>query len=729
MAILVSSETLKIIKTLTDAYHITKAQAQSKRKQVNTIKLNEILKESTSRESQDMKKKLILWFMNLNISQRLLAFLHCNPIISAILIQMHIYKCHNGTVEFSLLQKIQKKSQDFDLKSCFNFKKISPSKSEKAQTEAFLERNLLFFDSEEYCDSLCLSFELFSNPGEILKIFNVISNGNCFKVPCKAYWNNNIKKWAFEYPFWHKSHAFNSLAAWACASFERNIWINFWKMNAIDPRFEGETQEFDFNETTEIEFEKLLPLTSYFKAITQASRLEIIGNHEKNKEIFLDIQNKLISLTKGKIANFCGPSSSQAYLTMNTSDNYQHISSLDTLAINITDKQENFADFLFYSPLNRIGSIFDIVLRIIGIKAKEIYHTKLSQEIIFQEHTQKNVHSNPKPKLFKSRTNKRNNNQKNYKKNEEIEAAAWATKRVMDKIMINLYQNFKEEDIIEKIVTPEDAEFQLVNQRKNKRPQPQQKSHNYKVEPYKPKYNSRPIKNSSSKPKSIPIENQKKSNSLWECSPIPSLIISNEVDFPPLSSAIKPSENTDTLHHEIVRYSNIVIKKVQEKKQYISLIIQKINSIVAELFGGFVHLFGSYATGFAIESSDIDLAVIGIEFQSRNALQDACIQLANALEHLPFVITCKSIITAKIPVIKLEIDLQIFSGISSTEMIDITFVDSLEGAHLGIEAISFTQDLLILFPHIQFIALVLKNFLYSNNLNSAYHGNIKYRWA
>ena len=98
----------------------------------------------------------------------------------------------------------------------------------------------------------------------------------------------------------------------------------------------------------------------------------------------------------------------------------------------------------------------------------EIYHTKLSQEIIFQEHTQKNVHSNPKPKLFKSRTNKRNNNQKNYKKNEEIEAAAWATKRVMDKIMINLYQNFKEEDIIEKIVTPEDAEFQLVNQRKNK---------------------------------------------------------------------------------------------------------------------------------------------------------------------------------------------------------------------------------------------------------------------
>ena len=128
MAILVSSETLKIIKTLTDAYHITKAQAQSKRKQVNTIKLNEILKESTSRESQDMKKKLILWFMNLNISQRLLAFLHCNPIISAILIQMHIYKCHNGTVEFSLLQKIQKKSQDFDLKSCFNFKKISTSK-------------------------------------------------------------------------------------------------------------------------------------------------------------------------------------------------------------------------------------------------------------------------------------------------------------------------------------------------------------------------------------------------------------------------------------------------------------------------------------------------------------------------------------------------------------------------------------------------------------------------
>lgn len=150
--------------------------------------------------------------------------------------------------------------------------------------------------------------------------------------------------------------------------------------------------------------------------------------------------------------------------------------------------------------------------------------------------------------------------------------------------------------------------------------------------------------------------------------------------------------------------------------------LEKINGIVSELLSGYIHMYGSYATGLAIESSDIDLAILGVDLHSRQLVQTACIQLASSLKHLPFVVSCTAIVTAKIPVIKMKTDLRYFSGISSPEMIDITFVDTFEGSHLGIEAISFTRDLLILFPDMLFLVIVLKNFLYSINLNSAYHG-------
>ena len=189
------------------------------------------------------------------------------------------------------------------------------------------------------------------------------------------------------------------------------------------------------------------------------------------------------------------------------------------------------------------------------------------------------------------------------------------------------------------------------------------------------------------------------------------------------------SDTINTLHSEILRFSNSTIKKVEEKSQFIFFMLEKISAIVSELLGGFIQLFGSHATGLAIQSSDIDLAVIGIEFSNRKALQDACVSLGKALESLTFVISCKTIITATIPVIKLQTDLKTYSGVSSLEMIDITFIDNVNCTHFGLEAVSFTRDLLILLPHIQYLAIVLKNFLYSINLNSAYHGNLYIRWV
>jgi DNA polymerase sigma len=164
--------------------------------------------------------------------------------------------------------------------------------------------------------------------------------------------------------------------------------------------------------------------------------------------------------------------------------------------------------------------------------------------------------------------------------------------------------------------------------------------------------------------------------------------------------------------------------KIEKKAQYINIIINKMNLIVAEMFSGSIFLYGSYATGLAIDSSDVDIGISTTACFTRESVQKACIDLGSFLEKLPFVVACQKIITAKVPVVKLEVDLLCFSGTSCKVMFDLTFMNYLDGGHCGLLAINFTKDLMILFPHIQYLAIVLKSFLYSHKLNSAYHGNL-----
>ena len=230
---------------------------------------------------------------------------------------------------------------------------------------------------------------------------------------------------------------------------------------------------------------------------------------------------------------------------------------------------------------------------------------------------------------------------------------------------------------------------------------------------------SKAYKSSKKKPKA---PRSKRQPSFWERSHLPPDHLTNERDFPPLTPATSPAAESDSLHNEILKFGDFTCRKVQEKSQYIYMMLSKIDCMVAEQVGGCIRLFGSYATGLAIDSSDIDLGVIGVKLHSRQLLNSACLALSNSLKSLAFVQSSVAILTAKIPVIKVQVDLQCFSGIPSPGMVDISFVETFECAHQGFQAISFTKDLLILFPSIRHLAMVLKNFLYSIGLNSSYHG-------
>ncbi|OMJ75525.1 hypothetical protein SteCoe_25303 [Stentor coeruleus] len=669
---------------------------------------------------------------------------------------MHIHKYYNGHIEFSLLNKIDKRTSEIELKSIFACKKVSLSKCKTLMEEEKIEKSLRFSDCEEYCDSISLEKDLTQMPIELLKLFDMISGGQCFKSACKAYWDNGLKQWGFEYPRWLDPYALNSIARWACADFERSVWMSYYKAHGQDPRATGETKDLGLKDLPEVVPESLVSIENTFFSVKKTESLEIFPVYEKQKDIFIEVMTKLRSITNIQICDFYGPPSCDMYKTKDSCHNFQNPKSLEMFQAKLLESDDKVVEFMFFSPIHRVCSMLDVVLKLFGMKIRDLYNQKLMEELIIQENyvkdqeMQKKSTKKPKPtKTHNSKTPKtiiQQNTPKKTLRNDHkdiIEACKIVTKDLVDKIFTNLYTSLAEEHKFPNNSNPktDDGEFLIVSQRKNKRPQIQQKTAAYSLESTKPnlsqrgKTGTKKKLNSSAKPK--------KSNFLWEKSHNPPIPTTNEADFPTLSQAINAlhvlskknlpkeklsivltSENQDTLHNEIYNFVTNTLKKIQDKSKSIQAMLEKINNIVSELLGGYIHIYGSYATGLAIESSDIDLAILGVDLHSRQLVQTACIQLASALKQLPFVVSVNAIITAKIPVIKLQTDLKYFSGIQSYEMIDITFIDTFEGSHLGIEAITFTKNLLSVFPDMLFLAIVLKNFLYSINLNSAYHGGL-----
>lgn len=64
-------------------------------------------------------------------------------------------------------------------------------------------------------------------------------------------------------------------------------------------------------------------------------------------------------------------------------------------------------------------------------------------------------------------------------------------------------------------------------------------------------------------------------------------------------------------------------------------------------------IFGSCATGLALTTSDVDIAVSGIDTYDRATLCDSLLQICEGLKSFKWLVSFKPILTAHVPVLKL----------------------------------------------------------------------------
>lgn len=161
---------------------------------------------------------------------------------------------------------------------------------------------------------------------------------------------------------------------------------------------------------------------------------------------------------------------------------------------------------------------------------------------------------------------------------------------------------------------------------------------------------------------------------------------------------------------------SIFIKEIEnwqeEVESVYSELTAKVSRAIKKKFPSCeVEIYGSFATKLHLPSSDIDMVVVGLEGDKRDALQ----VLEKTLKAHRF-IKSTSLIKAAIPVIKIKAEM-----LNKVIFIDITVNDS---NHSGLKCLGMVTRLMSQFSMIRPVFLILKYLLYLCNFKEPYNGGL-----
>ena len=134
-------------------------------------------------------------------------------------------------------------------------------------------------------------------------------------------------------------------------------------------------------------------------------------------------------------------------------------------------------------------------------------------------------------------------------------------------------------------------------------------------------------------------------------------------------------------------------------------VVQRVRSLAGKWYGTEVKVFGSFNTGLYLPTSDIDIVVIGnctlysleLELRSSNMFTPGSL---NVLRR------------ASVPIIKYE-------DKESKVKVDISF-----NMESGLKSAEKVKEYMKQYPHLKNMLLVIKHYLYQQNLNEVYTGGV-----
>ena len=733
------SEMHSIVKAISDYLYPFKSPIKASTvKHQQRMQLRELCrKRAEAVEEIEISHKIIEWFKSLDSDSRVKATTHKNPTISAFLHEMYTLSFHDGPHFFTLNNP--KHSADSSFASYFTSRKknleelLHSSQKIEHQLECFLR----FCDKDAYCD--CISIDPDISAEDLLQIIKSLSGDKAFQVPCRISWSSAGNAWSWDYPAWFGPGNSYSMAAVACASIERAMWARFWNSHDLDPRCPGETMTYKKEDTEELVVGEL---TRFMDALDHDKKIQIIGGVDKHLEMHHQVkaffeQNSLFfsngdNTSKLQVVKY--EFDSMLFIIPNKS---QPSKSIETISVKFHEFScKQFIEFLFFTQLDRLGINFDIVSRKILLSIISAYSDKKAEDLIKESKSVLIVPKCTKPKK------KRKPIKKNNKQNKPLEPgknplAVDPCKEIdrdsMDEPISSIelqtksqiISSNKEQSIFPIASSPvKQPSTNTLTQVNNKKFFPREAANKQFKRPQsyrnpKKVFNASIHKSQSTKTSAqVTPTKPEQVSTKFQWSHVSEPISYANIDsfeFPPLCSSQSTPVPFSSLHFEIIRFCSNTSKKVKEKYHEFTGCFQELMLLITKVHPeAFTAMYGSYGSGLALETSDIDVVVNLLPLPDRKQIQEACVKLSEDLKQSPIVLKCHAITTAKIPVIKVE---------TKAYSIDITYEDESQ-SHQGVKAVDFTMNLLYMYPQLRELSLVLKHLLYTHGLNSSYHGGL-----
>ena len=735
--------------------------------------------------SPDLSQEVRSWLRSLPPAALCQAFTIQHAWLAAMIRQMYTTLLKEGEGKFLLIEDNEKAGESECLNDYFYFRKQSVVRNMS------LEKWVRLCDSDDYLDTLTLNIERKDDLESILKSLDEISKSRVFKSAIKATFDSDSKIWMWECPGWFNSREFHSFDAFLAVILEKSVWINFYHARRKDPRKDSETQLFSWDARRHFKLNE--ELVNFWEGLEHFKKDEILGDLETIVKSFQQERQEIKELSRNKLgpfgflSNYINENSYVAYThesTFNFEDTQDRYSSIRTevrsfqvpgCIFKLTEiasfsSAYEFIGFLYLSPLNRAGTMLDIISRRIAQRLTSSFTEKIAEDLILTEEAE-TIKKQVKM-LSREETKKKRKHAKGKKKRKLSNASAVSASttasaattlsstcgdeeaevhyinKLVAGLFKELYNTFEKEVIQEAselsdpeppgspqtpclsptlqipslILTSKDEEFSLVNSKSKKKSIKKNSKHKSRKtkKPKKSEKDSEPHK-------PVPKEDctrasASSSRKVFSSKPQPSSSRLSNFDFPPLTHAVHTSHE---LHSLILNFSSNISNKLSLYSGGRYMLIEKINEVINSIFPmGQVQLYGSYATGLALISSDIDICVVGSGLSGSSSIKNAISEMGRVISGYHWVMNCQPIPTASVPVVKLTVDTGYFSGVPDTLKVDITIEDEIEGSCAGLASLFLTRELLILYPYLQPIVLVIKQLLANNSLNIPYLGGL-----
>ena len=207
---------------------------------------------------------------------------------------------------------------------------------------------------------------------------------------------------------------------------------------------------------------------------------------------------------------------------------------------------------------------------------------------------------------------------------------------------------------------------------------------------------------------------------------------------------IKASYITDVPHSKFFNKLNKEIsaevitcdKYINEIKPYCELLRNNMENLARDLFNNSnnisVHIYGSMATELALPDSDLDMLICGVPSNSKEDLIQLMNKLSDKLSVIEYIVHQQCITTARVPVIKLVVDL---IKLSSNQIeiehkslhVDIVFDDTINSVTpipyplLCAKIIKYRSSSI---PYFRPLSILIKKLIREAGLNKPFLGDI-----